>query len=255
MSGRRRRYREARVSWNRGGGCDFDCEYCYPSFRKQAKRQKQRCLDCYYYRPHFHPERLTPEYTKKLPKTRPGEFIFTVDMGDWFWLKPEWRRAILECIEKMPDRDFLIQSKGPSCFHEDDFPENVILGTTVETNRDDLTREISKAPPPSERIRAMIELKHPRKMITIEPILDFDLDEFARMIVSVKPWRVYVGYDSHPDKNRLREPPLSKTKKLIKRLAWPFRGIAVKDEEIVSDARFGRVYCKWIRKVWWKAKP
>jgi len=189
----------------------------------------------------------------------PLPFIFTVDLVDWYWLKPEWRRAILECIEKMPDRDFLIQSKNPYCFLEDEFPSNVILGTTIETNRDDLYCEnkISKAPPPSIRFLGIRSLQHPRKMITIEPILDFDLDKFVDLIFWCKPdlFRVYIGYDSHPKENKLPEPPLSKTKELIKKLAWFLDLIEVKDEEIVSEARFGRVYCKWIRKVWWKAKP
>jgi len=245
-------YREARYTWNPGAGCNFNCKYCYPSFRRQAKRQKQRCLDCYYYRPHFHPERLTPEYIKKLPKTRPGEFIFKVDLGDWYWLKPEWRKAILECIEKMPDRDFLIQSKDPSCFRENDFPDNVILGTTIETNYGHLIQEISKAPMPWYRYLEMKKLQHERKMVTIEPILEFDLDILVGWIIDIDPWRVYIGYDSHPRVNRLREPALSETKKLIRRLAWELDGIKVRDEEIVSGARFGRVHLKLIRKSWWE---
>lgn len=39
-------YANART-WNPFKGCLFDCTCCEPSFQKQAKRQKQRCLDCY----------------------------------------------------------------------------------------------------------------------------------------------------------------------------------------------------------------
>jgi len=245
-------YREARYTWNPGAGCNFNCKYCYPSFRRQAKRQKQRCLDCYYYRPHFHPERLTPKYIKKLPKTRPGEFIFTVDLGDWYWLKPEWRKAILECIEKMPDRDFLIQSKNPLCFLENDFPDNVILGTTIETNSGDLTQKISKAPRPWYRFKAMEMLDHPRKMITIEPIMKFDVFELSRWIKALDPWRVYIGYDSHPKENRLPEPSLNETELLISILAYKLDSMRVRFEEIVSGAVFGRIHCKLIREAWWE---
>ena len=49
-------YSNART-WNPFKGCEFDCTYCGPSFKKQAKRQKQRCDDCYHYRPHTYRER------------------------------------------------------------------------------------------------------------------------------------------------------------------------------------------------------
>jgi len=130
----------------------------------------------------------------------------------------------------------------------------VILGATIETNREELVRRISKAPPPAFRLRQLLSLKHPRKMITIEPILDFDLDEFVEWIVAVKPWRVYIGYDSHSKENKLPEPSLSKTKLLIKSLAWALDGIKVKGEEIVSGAVFGRIHCKLIREAWWETE-
>jgi len=241
-----RMYKEARKTWNPIVGCRFDCKYCHPSFRRQAKRLKQRCEKHYTYEPHPHPEILT----KPLPRTKEGEFIFTCDLGDWAWFRIEWRRAVLKRIRELPDRTFLIQSKDPACFQFDDFPDNVILGTTIETNRDEIIRQISKAPPPIGRIHAMTKLNHPRKMITIEPILDFDFDVLYSWIMILKPWRIYVGYDSHPKENRLPEPSLSKTKLLIKSLAWALDRIKVKDEEIVTGAKFGRVHCKLIRERW-----
>jgi hypothetical protein len=78
------------------------------------------------------------------------------------------RRALAE-------RTFLIQSKNPRIFNDYRFPRNVLLGTTIETNRDNLYEEISKAPLPSQRYKAMLKLEHPRKIVTIKPILDFDV--------------------------------------------------------------------------------
>jgi len=243
-----RMYREARVTWNPFVGCYFNCKYCYPSFRRQAKRLKKRCLTCYNYEPHFHPERLR----RDLPRTREGEFIFTCDLGDIAFARTEWIYAIIRRIEELPDRDFLIQSKDPRIFHSIKFPKNVILGTTIETNYGHLIQEISKAPMPWYRYLEMKKLQHERKMVTIEPILEFDLDILVGWIIDIDPWRVYIGYDSHPRVNRLREPALSETKKLIRRLAWELDGIKVRDEEIVSGARFGRVHLKLIRKSWWE---
>jgi hypothetical protein len=42
------------------------------------------------------------------------------------------------------------------------------------------------------------------KMITVEPILDFDLDQFVRMIKICEPEQVNIGADS--GNNRLPEP-------------------------------------------------
>jgi len=37
-------------------------------------------------------------------------------------------------------------------------------------------------------------------MVTVEPILDFDLDTFVDGIVSISPKAVFIGYNSHPTK-------------------------------------------------------
>ncbi len=50
----------------------------------------------------------------------------------------------------------------------------------------------------------------------VEPILDFDLDEMIRLVASVSPEVVWVGYDNWNCK--LPEPPLWKTQRLIEAL-------------------------------------
>lgn len=47
-------------SWNPFVGCLHDCNYCKYTFKRQMKRQKQRCYTCWEYKPHEHPERLKP---------------------------------------------------------------------------------------------------------------------------------------------------------------------------------------------------
>jgi hypothetical protein len=37
-------------------GCHFDCTYCVPTFKAQARRQKKNCMRCYGYEPHEHPD-------------------------------------------------------------------------------------------------------------------------------------------------------------------------------------------------------
>jgi hypothetical protein len=53
-------------------------------------------------------------------------------------------------------------------------------------------------------------------MVSIEPIMDFDLETFVQWISDIKPILVHVGYDNY--NSNLPEPPLSKTKQLIEHL-------------------------------------
>lgn len=121
---------------------------------------------------------------------------------------------------KHPDRVFYWQSKNPVCF-EQYLPlfstPNSILLTTLETNRNEGYGEVSKAPLPSIRHKAFRDLKWNRKIVTIEPILDFDEDVFYSWILEIQPEALWIGYNSHPN-IRLPEPSLKKTMMFIKRM-------------------------------------
>jgi hypothetical protein len=122
-------------------------------------------------------------------------------------------QQILARIRQLPNRKFLIQSKNPCIFGHFRFPQNVLLGITIETNRDDLYEGISNAPPPSQRYKAMLKLQHERKIVTIEPVLDFDVEIMVEWVREIRPETCYVGYDSK--KNYLPEPELSKVEALM----------------------------------------
>lgn len=222
-------YKQSIESWNPFVGCEHDCVYCTSSFKRQMKRRKKHCLDCYNFKPHFHSERLS----RSLPRTEGDNFIFCCDMGDIAFCKPEWMQQILARIKELPDRTFLIQSKDPSVFKAYRFPTNVLLGTTIETNRDDLYEGVSKAPLPSQRYKAIKGLQHSRKIVTIEPVLDFDVEIMEKWLREIRPEICYVGYDSK--KNYLPEPELNKVKILMRRLG-----------------RITNVKAKTLRKAWWE---
>ena len=216
---KRNMYKDARI-WNVVVGCYFDCKYCKASFQAQMKRQmpmidkngkKRGCQDCYDYIPHFHEERLTDEYIKKLPLTHGDEFIWCCSSSDIYFAKKEWIEKILERVRELKNRTFFFQSKAPEVFKKYDFPSNVILGITLETNRD--YPNISKAPAPDKRYNDFLNLDHPRKAVTIEPIMEFDLFPMVMMIKNISPERVYIGYDSR--KSNLNEPSLTKTNRLM----------------------------------------
>ncbi|MCE9612938.1 MAG: phage Gp37/Gp68 family protein [Lentisphaerae bacterium] len=201
-------YRRSVKQWNPFVGCRFDCSYCKTSFQAQAKRQKHNCIRCYNYEPHEHPSRLGAS----LPRTEAGEFIFTISSGDVAFCPTAFLKRILERITSEPSKTFLLQSKNPKTFGRAAIPSNVILGTTLETNRDALAQAIGKAPAPSKRFHDFMAISHPTKMVTCEPIMDFDLDVLGGWILQLKPVMVWVGYDSR--KNGLVEPPLKKVRAL-----------------------------------------
>ena len=209
-------YGDAIKRWNCFIGCYYSCEYCFPSFQRQMKRQKpvidkngkkRGCQDCYDYIPHFHEDRLND----KLPRTKGDEFIWACSSGDIAFAKSEWIEKILVRIRELSNRTFFFQTKNPKIFQKYNFPDNILLGITLESNRN--YNGVSKAPRPSQRYADFLELSFPRKVITIEPILQFDLGTFVKWIKNIKPERVYIGYDT---KNTgLLEPSLAQTKRFI----------------------------------------
>ncbi len=226
---------EGAKSWSPFVGCKFHCVYCEPSFQRQAKRRRKWCELCYRYEPHFHPERLSRVPSAKL--------IFTCAFGDIAFARSHEVEQILRAVEKYKNKTFMFQTKDPACYvlylnyphagGESIVPENAILGTTIETTYDDEYERISQAPPPSERYEIMADDVDHRKFVTIEPILDLDIDIMVGWIKDIEPEFVYVGYDTHNCK--LPEPGLRKTKELIERL------------EKVTEVR-----PKTIRAAWWE---
>lgn len=235
----RRMYLENVKSINAWVGCRHDCVYCRPSFQRQTKRRRKDCLLCYQYTPHLHPERLQ----RAPPKTPTGTFLFFPSTGDPCFAAPKEWRLLIGYAEKYRDRTLLIQSKDPKCFLDYEFPDNVILGTTIETNRAFFSDtpstyssyfEISKAPLPVYRKKAMLEVDHPHKAITAEPILDFDVAVMMDWMREIRPKIIYIGYDNH--KCLLPEPGLNKTLLL---------------NDLLVQARFAEVRLKSIRPPWW----
>lgn len=191
-------------TWNTvKGKCEFDCSYCY------MKRFPQK------------PVRFDEKELKTDLGT--GNFIFVGSSCDMFapGIPDEWIERILGYLvakQKRTNNTYLFQSKNPARFIEflGRFPVNPIFGTTIESNFD--YPEISKAPPINERVFYMHKLSSLgyRTMVTIEPILNFDVGPLVEMIQKINPEWVNIGADS--GNNNLPEPSKKKIAQLIYQL-------------------------------------
>jgi DNA repair photolyase len=201
-------------TWNPVTGCLYNCNYCWA---RQLATTKLR--NSHRYSNGFKPMLNDTEFCVKFSK---GDFVFVSDMGDLFgnFIPSSWIEQVLAHTKLFPNTYFLFLTKNPSRYHEFilEMPEKAILGVTIETNKDHILYEDkSKAPLPTERYMAMREIDWDKKMVSIEPVLDFDLELMSRWIEDILPFLVYIGYDNYA--NQLSEPLLDKTLKLIDRLS------------------------------------
>lgn len=202
-------------TWNPVSGCLYNCRYCWA---RQLAETKLR--NSHRYSQGFKPMLNEHEFTVKFNS---GDFVFVSDMGDLFgdFIPSEWIHRVLEHTALFPEAYFLFLTKNPARYLDFLFemPKNAILGATIETNLDDVFHidDMSRAPSPSKRYAAMRDLEWDKKMVSVEPILDFNLETFSSWISNILPFLAYIGYDNYG--NKLPEPALNKTLSLIERIS------------------------------------
>jgi DNA repair photolyase len=202
------------ATWNPVSGCLFNCVYCWARNLAETKlKDSQR------YSKGFKPSLNEKEFSDCFTM---GDLIFVSDMGDLFadWIPEEWIKKVFDYIRKFPEADFLFMTKNPRRYLSllPFIPKNAILGVTIETNSDEIiqTDKVSCAPLPSYRYSAMKALEWSRKIVSIEPVLDFNVETLVKWVQDINPIVVYVGYDNY--KHKLREPTLQQTTDLLSKL-------------------------------------
>ena len=123
-------------------------------------------------------------------------------------------KAIMLQCKKYGYHTYFFQTKNPARYlkYLPDFLWDSILCTTIETNRW-YPEIMGNAPHPELRAAAMNRITGFEKQITIEPIIEFDLDEMVSMIKFCEPTKVNIGADSK--RNHLPEPSKDKLLALI----------------------------------------
>jgi DNA repair photolyase len=191
-------------TWNPiAGNCPHNCSYCWA--KKLIKNRPTLQVK------YQHTDGFSFDPKQIHRKFQPGSFVFVCDMLDLFAANVPMVavQTIMKLIAAQPDVTFLLLTKNPRYAWIVEIPKNAVVGATIESNID---YPVSQAPKQKDRLEAMQDITD-RKMISIEPIMDFDLEPFANAIIKANPEFVAVGYDNY--KNGLVEPSFSKTVHLI----------------------------------------
>lgn len=195
-------------TWNPiKGKCSHDCSYCY------MKKWKQT------------PLRL--DVRESVTDLGKDNFIFVGSSTDMFAedVPEEWIEKVLEHCRKFKNK-YLFQSKNPMRINYflDSIPKNSILCTTLETNR---IYNNSNAPTVEKRAQWANIISEQRKtMVTVEPIMDFDMEEFINLIRMCNPFQVNIGADSK--EHNLPEPSSDNIRLLAHRIS-EFTEVKIKD--------------------------
>ena len=205
-------YNFINATWNPlGGKCIHNCSYC----SSNKLRKRYHVLNQKYSGPtRFFEKELTTNLGK-------NNTIFVCAQQDLFAkrVNHEWIVRILEYCKSFDTNTYLFQTKNPENFTNYGVwladLSNIILATTLETNRW-YPNQMVNAPSPMKRAFAMSILPVDEKMITIEPIMDLDVEELVFMIDQCNPETIIIGADS--GKNNLPEPSTKKVKQLIEEL-------------------------------------
>lgn len=188
-----------------GGECPHKCSYCYvnnPRFGRPKKFQG--------------PIRLLEDEFKV--KYGYGRTIFMENCNDLFAedVPDSWIKRVIDHAREWPGNIYVWQTKNPLRYLSVGrlIPLNSILGCTIETNRD-IPKKTSKAPQPRSRVIPMVHAgAHGNRIfITIEPVMDFDVDILADWIARIRPEFVNIGADSK--RHDLPEPSREKVIALI----------------------------------------
>jgi DNA repair photolyase len=152
-----------------------------------------------------------------------GYFIFVGSSCDMFAddVPKEWINAIFDKIFDnkiktfVNNNKYLLQTRNIKRIPKivEAFRNTFTICTTIESNR---IYEVGNAPSIQERIDELKKIKCVPEMITIEPIMDFDIYPLLYAIKDINPIQVNIGADS--GNNHLSEPPKEKVLELIAEL-------------------------------------
>jgi DNA repair photolyase len=196
------------ATWNPlKGACQHGCSYCWAT----------KLIKNYNMKKYTGPPSLSDKEMLRVFKE--ADFVFVCDMTDLFgdWVSSELIQKVLDKLEAGVKANshtkYLLLTKNPKRYLEFKIPANCVCGATIESDCDHLVS--LGAPKVSERLRAMFELQHSPKIVSVEPIMRFSSD-FKRCLANLDLEFVAIGYDNYS--NGLDEPSLEQAQELVEQL-------------------------------------
>ncbi len=184
-----RMFKSVGWTWNPVAGCTHGCPYCW------ARTLTQR------WGRNFEPQFREHFLKDKMPDD--GSWIFVGSMGDLFCegMKDAWILGVLTYIRDCEaDNKFLLQTKNPARYLQwapllEEIKDKVILGTTIETNRD----LPWQAPPTLTRYECLRMMKNDgfKTFLSLEPLADFDEMDLQQWILYIDPEAVEMGRENY----------------------------------------------------------
>lgn len=207
-------------------GCDHGCVYCWGN-----------CLPW----PISHEPKLLQKNEYEILKVRDA-IIFLNSAHDSFanCIPNELIYAMLRWISRQdPSNKFLLQTKNPTRMSQFlnqllKIKDRIRLGTTLETTED--TSKYSNAPHPQERAFVLSTLKQSfgfETFLSLEPLMDFNLEIMIRWIREIKPICIEVGLDNYEWKHGTKLPKPSKQKYVELKKAIIDLGILLKEKDSI----------------------
>jgi len=175
-----------------GGECPHGCSYCYV---KAMSKRFPNMKKMYSGELRLIEGSLDVDYGN-------GNSIFIDHLNDLFAhdVPYDFIFKILNHCRDYRHNDYVFQTKNPIRCLDWVYllPDRSLLGTTIESNLHYPSVMGTVALPPIERADHIEKLKSIgwNTFITIEPILDFNLDDFATILIEAKPDFINIGADS-----------------------------------------------------------
>lgn len=169
------------------GRCSHQCKYCYVQVSENR----------YHSGLYSGPSRLREK--ELLVRYGKDKTIFVEHMNDLFAADVTDADIVkvMKHVAEFPDNTYVFQTKNPMRMlkWQTMVPLKSIIGTTIESNKE--YPGLSNAPFPAERVQAIKQfLPCFKRFVTIEPVLDFDVDILAGWIAEIRPDFLNLGADS-----------------------------------------------------------
>jgi DNA repair photolyase len=195
------------IKWNPlAGECFHKCGYC----STESFLRYPGCKSKYSGVPRIDEKQIN----KNLGK---GNFVFVVAQNDLFAQNVNQNiveEVLMSC--KKYDNTYLFQTKNPlrlsQMIERFYFPVKSIFCFTVETNRC-YPEHMGNCSEPEKRLFEILTHFQSNCQITIEPIMDFDLDVLVPFLIKINPSQVNIGADSK--NHNLPEPSKERVLSLI----------------------------------------